>query len=178
MRPQRHRSCPKAQRIHGISPADIEGTPTLAELRARIVEAVTGARVVHYNVPFDAGFLRPKLAAVAEIRCAMQEFAEAYGEWSAYHGSWHCNGSTSPRPMSASSGLEAATGPSTTARRPRRCGGISQTGRDAPGATPGALGQMTSELAAHTAWPSRQQLKLFYVTVAYVKRSTPLPRPC
>jgi len=89
VRPQRHRSWPKAQRIHGISPADVEGAPTLAELRARIVEAVTGARVVIYNAPFDAGFLRPELAAAAEIRCAMREFAEAYGEWSAYHGSWH-----------------------------------------------------------------------------------------
>ena len=34
VRPQRHRSWPNAQRIHGISPADVQGAPILEELRA------------------------------------------------------------------------------------------------------------------------------------------------
>ncbi len=88
VKPQRHTSWPKAQRIHGISPADVQRAPILKELRPRIVEAVTGALVVIYNAPFDVGFLRPELEATAEIRCAMRGFAEVYGEWSAEHGNW------------------------------------------------------------------------------------------
>jgi DNA polymerase-3 subunit epsilon len=89
VRPQRHRSWPKAQGIHGISPADVQGAPTLAELRPRIVEVVTGARVVIYNAPFDVGFLREELASAAAVVCAMRPFAKVYGEWSNYHGGWH-----------------------------------------------------------------------------------------
>jgi len=88
VKPQRHRSWPQAQRIHGISPADVRGAPILDELRPRIVEAVTGALVVIYNAPFDAGFLRPELEASAEIHCAMRGFAEAYGVWSSVYGEW------------------------------------------------------------------------------------------
>jgi DNA polymerase-3 subunit epsilon len=43
---------------------------------------------VIYNAPFDAGFLRFELEASAEVRCAMRELAEVFGEWSDWHGSY------------------------------------------------------------------------------------------
>jgi DNA polymerase-3 subunit epsilon len=88
VRPVRHSRWPAAQRIHGITPAAVHGAPTLDALRARIIDAVSGALVVIYNAPFDAGFLRDELDTAAEVRCAMREFAAAYGEWSGWHGSW------------------------------------------------------------------------------------------
>ena len=42
--PTRHRTWPAAQRINGIDPADVSGSPTLAALRPRLVEAVAGTR--------------------------------------------------------------------------------------------------------------------------------------
>ncbi len=89
VRPVRCWSWPDAQRVHGIALADVQDAPTLDELRPRIIEAVSDALVVIYNAPFDAGFLRFELAASAEIRCAMREFAEVFGEWSDWHGSYH-----------------------------------------------------------------------------------------
>jgi len=88
VRPVRHRSWPGAQRVHGIAPADVQGAPTHEALRPRIIEAVSDALVVIYNAPFDAGFLRFELEASAEVRCAMREFAEVFGEWSDWHGSY------------------------------------------------------------------------------------------
>jgi DNA polymerase III subunit epsilon len=88
VRPVRRREWPEAQRIHGIAPAAVATAPTLAELRPRIVAAVTGARVVIYNAPFDAGFLAAELAAAGEVVCAMRPFAEAFGEWDDRRGSW------------------------------------------------------------------------------------------
>jgi len=89
VKPTRLRQWPDAQRIHGITPAAVADAPTLAELRPRIVAAVTGARVVIYNAPFDSGFLVPELAAAGEVVCAMRPFAEAFGEWDTCRGSWH-----------------------------------------------------------------------------------------
>ncbi len=60
----------------------------LDELQPRIIEAVSDALVVIYNAPFDAGFLRFELNASAEVRCAMREFAEVFGEWSDWYGSY------------------------------------------------------------------------------------------
>lgn len=88
VRPTQHESWPKAEALHGISPAAVQDAPPLVDLRPRIVEAVTGAQVVIYNAPFDSGFLVAELAPAAEIRCAMREFAEVYGEWSEEHQTW------------------------------------------------------------------------------------------
>ena len=60
----------------------------LEQLRPRIIDAVNDALVVIYNAPFDAGFLRFGLEASVEVRCAMREFAEVFGEWSDWHGSY------------------------------------------------------------------------------------------
>ena len=89
VRPERHRTWPKAERVNGIAPAAVAEAPVLAEVRPRIIEAVSDARVVIYNAPFDSGFLVQDLAGAAELRCAMRRFAEAFGEWDAVRNTWH-----------------------------------------------------------------------------------------
>ncbi|WP_200348768.1 exonuclease domain-containing protein [Halochromatium glycolicum] len=88
VRPERHRRWPGAEAIPGIAPDDVADAPTLDELRRRIIAAVYDALVVIYNAPFGAGFLRVELEVSAEVRCAMREFAEVFGEWSDWHGSY------------------------------------------------------------------------------------------
>jgi DNA polymerase-3 subunit epsilon len=88
VRPRRHASWPEAQRIHGISPADVREAPALDDLRPGILAAVTGVRVVIYNAAFDSGFLRRELEASTEIRCAMLAFFRVFGQWSCYHNGW------------------------------------------------------------------------------------------
>ncbi|MGB5732946.1 MAG: 3'-5' exonuclease, partial [Thiohalocapsa sp.] len=89
VRPQRHRTWPRAQTIHGISPADVCDDPMLDALRQRIREAVADRQVVIYNAPFDAGFLSLELEGAAGIHCAMRPFAAVYGEWSSRYNEWH-----------------------------------------------------------------------------------------
>lgn len=69
---------PDAQRIHGISPADVESSPTLEDLRSDILEAVRGKLVVIYNAEFDSGMLSGFLDTAADIHCAMTAFAQEY----------------------------------------------------------------------------------------------------
>ena len=89
VRPIRHRTWPRAQTIHGISPADVCDAPMLDALRPRIRAAVAGREVVIYNAPFDAGFLPAELEGAAGIHCAMRPFAEVFGEWSPEYDEWH-----------------------------------------------------------------------------------------
>lgn len=86
VRPQLIDTWPDAQKIHGISPADVAAAPTLAELSPRIIKAVDGVRVIIYNAAFDSRFLSRELAHAKSIACAMTSFAEVYGDWSPYHG--------------------------------------------------------------------------------------------
>lgn len=88
VRPVRHTAWPEAQAIHGIALADVSGAPILADLHQQIAAAVSGAQVVIYNAPFDAGFLGSALDGAAEVRCAMREFAEAFGEWNIQRDRW------------------------------------------------------------------------------------------
>ena len=88
VRPEHVTSWPDAEALHGITPQDVENAPTLETLRPQLVEAVQGNTVVIYNAAFDRGFLEAELATAAEVRCCMIAFAEHYGEWSDWHGSY------------------------------------------------------------------------------------------
>ena len=73
----------EAQAIHGISPADVAGAPTLAEISDRLEAAIAGADVlVIYNVDFDLGFLPSPARELAstKARCAMS----AASAWTGY----------------------------------------------------------------------------------------------
>jgi len=84
VRPVRHQEWPDAQRIHGISPADVEHAPTLADLTQQIRDSVEGRTVIIYNADFDAAFLEGYLDCAADIRCCMEAYSDyrvdRYGE--------------------------------------------------------------------------------------------------
>ena len=91
VRPQRLRAWPRAEYIHGISPADVARAPTWPDLAPAIQAAVQDRHVVIYNAAFDCRFLGPLLDPSAEIHCCMVAWAEEIGEWSDYWGGyrWH-----------------------------------------------------------------------------------------
>ncbi len=69
MRPTGSTSWPAAQRIHGISPAEVTAAPALSELLPELNRQFAGARV----------------------ECAMLRDAAFKGEWNPYYGNyrWH-----------------------------------------------------------------------------------------
>jgi hypothetical protein len=97
------------------------------------VPSSADALVVIYNAPFDAGFLRFELDASAEVRCAMREFAEVFGEWSDWHGSYRWQ---KLHVAAAYVGFDwdGASHRRSTIARPRgQFGGICATWRSGPG---------------------------------------------
>ncbi|MEV6527785.1 3'-5' exonuclease [Longispora sp. NPDC051575] len=91
-----------ATRIHGIEDQDVADAPRLADLWPQLVEALDGKRLVIYNRAFDMEILRNEarrlpgeragaaLAWLAGLRveCAMERYAEWWGQWSDYWGSY------------------------------------------------------------------------------------------
>ena len=53
-------------RIHGITPSDVVGAPTFAELAPYVLRAVSGRIVVAHNADFDLRFLAHELQELAE----------------------------------------------------------------------------------------------------------------
>ncbi len=82
---------PDAQKIHGISPADVANAPTLEELLPDIRAAVAGKIVVFYNASFDTSFCPDGTFADSIVECAMQAYAEHAGIWDDYRECyrWH-----------------------------------------------------------------------------------------
>ena len=80
-----------AQRIHGISPSDVAGAPTLEDLLREIRSIVRNNQIVIYNAGFDTQFFPQDVFAESTISCAMLAYAEYKGEWNAHHGNykWH-----------------------------------------------------------------------------------------
>jgi len=90
---------PGAQRIHGITDSMVAGSPSFAEVAARIEGMLAGTVVVCHNAPFDLAFLEaeflrasralPALEVVDTLRLARRHFgfasnrlgaiADAYG---------------------------------------------------------------------------------------------------
>lgn len=104
---------PRATAIHGVTDAMVENAPTFAEAYPLIRRALHRRRWVIYNAGYDVPRLeyeiqRNYLPAVSpalieettqfygwwgtrarrEVYCAMEMFAEVYGAWSEYHGSY------------------------------------------------------------------------------------------
>ncbi len=82
LQPERVTSWTEAEAIHGISPAAVQGYPSLGAVLDQVVDAVWGRQLVIYNAPYDLSFLPSSVTeAAAEVRCCMLAFAEHYGEW-------------------------------------------------------------------------------------------------
>lgn len=91
VKPRYAKTWPDAQRINGISPADVAGAPTLESLLPDIRAAVAGRMVVGYNMSFDTSFFADDVFADSIIECAMLAYAEHVGDWNEYRGCyrWH-----------------------------------------------------------------------------------------
>lgn len=91
VRPARHTEWPGAQAIHGISPTDVAGAPTLETVLPSIAAAIEGAEaLVIFNADFDLGFLPETVHPLAKQKacCAMQAFALWWGEWDDFRGAY------------------------------------------------------------------------------------------
>jgi len=87
-----------ASAIHGILDRDLESAPTWAEVRANVLPLVSGKDVIIYNASYDFGMLHNsdrinELPAVFYNEvftpyCAMLWFAEWWGDWNDYRGSY------------------------------------------------------------------------------------------
>jgi len=86
-----------AQVVHGISESELDNAPTWGEVWPRIEPIFKRAsRVIAYNVAFDCGVIGNTNDAAgikADLeqynrQCAMDAYAEWYGEWSQKHGNF------------------------------------------------------------------------------------------
>lgn len=87
----------EASRIHGITDQHVISAPEWAVLWPAVMTLLNGKDVVVYNASYDLRMLYQSSGAWqiptdwAEIACwhdAMETFAEVYGEWNSYHGSY------------------------------------------------------------------------------------------
>ncbi len=53
---------PDAQRVHGISDADLVGKPTFSQISAQFLEFISDAVLVAHNAGFDMGFVNAEFA--------------------------------------------------------------------------------------------------------------------
>ena len=89
-----------ATNIHGITDADVQGAPTIVDLMPGLQEiwqqASRGNRVFAYNLDYDARLLVQSFGARRQRwpfphrseNDIMQLYAEYYGDWSDWHGSF------------------------------------------------------------------------------------------
>lgn len=87
-----------ATRIHGITDAMVQNAPAWADVLPELQQLLTGVNVVVYNAKYDRGMLHktneahnlPKTdwKTFSNWYCAMEAFAEVYGDWNSYHGSY------------------------------------------------------------------------------------------
>lgn len=87
-----------AERVHGISMKALENEPTFDQVYNELVAATYDKRVLIYNYAFDSRILREQCEQSSlqdltdhwHIRsdCVMKWYAQWYGEWSDYHGSY------------------------------------------------------------------------------------------
>ncbi len=84
VRPTAHSAWPAAQRVNGISPADVADAPTVLDLLPEISGLLASARmVVGFNVLFDLGFLRAVGVPCLDVPVVdvMRELAPVVGVW-------------------------------------------------------------------------------------------------
>ncbi len=64
-----------AERVHGISRADLEGKPRFAEIAAEFLTFIRGSELVIHNAEFDVGFLDHELALMRHAEPRIREHA-------------------------------------------------------------------------------------------------------
>lgn len=89
---------PDAQRIHGISNDQVKDALGWADVAPRVKDILTGKDVIVYNAVYDRKMMHKsaEYAGVEKIDwktlspwyCAMEAYAEFYGDWNDYHQSY------------------------------------------------------------------------------------------
>ena len=84
--------------IHGIDAVVVAAAPAWDEIWPDVHAAIVGRNVIVYNVGFDravlysstkhAGLRPTKWLENSDWYCAMEAFAEIFGDWNNYHGSF------------------------------------------------------------------------------------------
>lgn len=64
-----------AERVHGISRADLDGKPRFADVAAEFLDFVSGSELVIHNADFDVGFLEHELTLMRHPRPRIRDHA-------------------------------------------------------------------------------------------------------
>lgn len=65
-----------AERVHGISRADLEGQPRFADIAAELLDFIRGGELVIHNADFDVGFLDHELRTMQHPQPSIRQHAE------------------------------------------------------------------------------------------------------
>jgi len=83
--------------VHGISDADVEDAPTMADLEPELKEILIGSPCAIYNADFDTRLLRQSSSSgwllewphdPTRLHCVMELAARWHGDWSDHHQSY------------------------------------------------------------------------------------------
>jgi DNA polymerase-3 subunit epsilon len=64
-----------AQRVHGISRADLEGQPIFADIAEELLDFLAGAELVIHNADFDVGFIEHELKLMKHPKLKISDHA-------------------------------------------------------------------------------------------------------
>lgn len=89
---------PDATRIHGITNAMVVSAPTWTQVSPQILNLLYGRDLIVYNAVYDrkmmhqsaekAGLPKIEWKEITRWHCAMEAFAEVYGDWNDYRQSY------------------------------------------------------------------------------------------
>ncbi|MCL4248307.1 MAG: 3'-5' exonuclease [Anaerolineae bacterium] len=89
---------PEASRIHGIFDDDVKSARGWGDISSEVETILRNQHVVVYNAVYDRKMMHQSAEAVGLPKvdwktfstwwCAMEAFAEIYGDWNDYHGSY------------------------------------------------------------------------------------------
>jgi DNA polymerase III epsilon subunit-like protein len=91
VKPEKRQRWPKAQEVHGITPAMVKDKKHLLDYKDRLHEIWDAAElVVGYNVEFDTNFIYASGLCLTHVEefDVMREFAPIWGKWDNYHQDW------------------------------------------------------------------------------------------
>jgi len=87
-----------ATRVHGITNDMVETSPGWESVARRLLQIISGRRVIIYNADYDIGIMYSSTATcgmekvqfteVATFECAMLQYACFWGDWNSYHQSY------------------------------------------------------------------------------------------
>lgn len=87
-----------ATRIHGITDAMVASAPTWADLTPEVQRILNGRDLIVFNAVYDrkmmhqsaekAGLPKVEWKEISRWHCAMEAFAEVYGDYNSYRGNY------------------------------------------------------------------------------------------